>query len=60
MVDVKFAGKFPNPVTREDLKSNATTAKMMVMARGSRLSIQPVTPEEWQAVHKLAGVKPIV
>ena len=26
MVDVKFVGKFPKPVTREDLKSNTTTA----------------------------------
>jgi predicted RNA-binding protein with PUA-like domain len=27
---------------------------MMVMKRGSRLSIQPVTPEEWHAVLQLA------
>lgn len=58
LVDVKFESKFPGPVTRDDLKGDKTTAGMMVMARGSRLSIQPVTEEEWQAVHKLAGVTP--
>ncbi len=60
MVDIRFAQKFPSPVTRDALKTDKTTAGMMVMQRGSRLSIQPVTPEEWSAVHKLAGLKPIV
>ena len=31
----------------------------MVLKRGMRLSIQPVTEVEWKAVHRLAGVKPI-
>lgn len=60
MVDVKFAQKFPGPLTRDDLKEDETTAGMMVLARGSRLSIQPVTEEEWQAVHRLAGVEPVL
>jgi predicted RNA-binding protein with PUA-like domain len=50
--------KFPEPVTRDDLKDNKTTAGMMVMQRGSRLSVQPVEEKEWLAVHKLAGVTP--
>lgn len=56
MVDVKLIRKFPKPVTREMLSEDKTTSKMLVMKRGMRLSIQPVTLEEWQAVHKLAGV----
>ncbi len=55
MVDVKFVEKFATPVTREMLKDNPVTADMMVMKKGSRLSIQPVTKEEWDAVLKLAG-----
>jgi predicted RNA-binding protein with PUA-like domain len=33
-------------------------AKMMLLQRGSRLSIQPVTDEQWQVIHRLAGIKP--
>ncbi|REJ86372.1 MAG: EVE domain-containing protein [Planctomycetota bacterium] len=57
MVDVKLIQSFPALVTRGDLKSETALAKMMVLQRGSRLSIQPVTAAEWKAVHKLAGVK---
>jgi predicted RNA-binding protein with PUA-like domain len=58
MVDVKFVEKFPEPVLREHLEADDVTAGMLVMKRGMRLSIQPVTPEEWAAVHRLAGRKP--
>ena len=58
MVDCKLIKQFKTPVTRDMLKEDAETAGMMVLARGSRLSIQPVTEEEWNAVHRLAGVKP--
>lgn len=57
MVDVRFMQKFPQPVARDDLRASAATAGMLVLKRGSRLSIQPVTEAEWKAVHKLAGVK---
>lgn len=57
MVDVKLIQKFPQPITREMLAADKRTAGMMVMKRGSRLSIQPVTAEEWKAVHALAGAK---
>ncbi|WP_373650022.1 EVE domain-containing protein [Schlesneria sp. DSM 10557] len=56
MVDVKLIQKFPQPVTRDMLAEDDTTSKMLVMKRGMRLSIQPVTREEWEAVHRLAGV----
>lgn len=58
MVDVKLNKKFPTPVTRLDLEADPVTSKMLVMKRGMRLSIQPVTREEWQAVHRLAGIEP--
>ena len=54
MVDVKFIEKFPQPVTRDMLRDDPTTADMMVLKKGSRLSIQPVTKAEWDAVMKLA------
>lgn len=58
MVDVKFRKKFGTEVTREMLAGDIETKDMMVLAKGSRLSIQPVTTEEWRAVHALAGEKP--
>lgn len=57
MVDVRLIQEFPRPITRDQLRDHPTTSEMLVLKRGMRLSIQPVTPEEWQAVHKLAGVK---
>ena len=58
MVDVQLIQQFPAPVTREQLAEDKTTAGMLVLKRGMRLSIQPVTAAEWRAIHKLAGVKP--
>lgn len=57
MVDVRFVQKFAKPATRDDLRAAAETSGMLVLKRGSRLSIQPVTPAEWKAVHQLAGAK---
>jgi predicted RNA-binding protein with PUA-like domain len=57
MVDVKLRRKFPQPVTRDALKEVPGLAKMVLLQKGSRLSIQPVTETEWQLVHKLAGVR---
>lgn len=60
MVDIKLLQIFPQSVTRQQLQESAGTAGMQVLKRGMRLSIQPVTPAEWQAVHQLAGVSDIV
>jgi predicted RNA-binding protein with PUA-like domain len=57
MVDVKLIKKFSQPITREMLQGDDTTSKMLVMKRGMRLSIQPVTEDEWRAVHRLSGVE---
>ncbi len=57
MVDVRLLQVFPKQVTRDELKACADLRDMMVIRQGARLSIQPVTAAEWQAVHRLAGVK---
>ncbi|MFO1094960.1 MAG: EVE domain-containing protein [Planctomycetaceae bacterium] len=56
MVDVRLKQKFAKAVTRDMLKEAPDLAKMVVLQKGSRLSIMPVTQGEWRAVHKLAGV----
>ncbi len=56
MVDVKLLARFAEPISREQLAADTVTAKMLVLKRGMRLSIQPVTAAEWQAIHRLVGV----
>lgn len=57
MVDVRLLLKFPAPVTRELLKDQPGLQKMVLLQKGSRLSVQPVTADEWSLIHKLARIK---
>ncbi|MDQ3002078.1 MAG: EVE domain-containing protein [Fibrobacterota bacterium] len=54
MVDVKFDREFPRLITLDELRSAPGLEGMMVIKRGMRLSIQPVKPEEFEIVLKLA------
>ncbi len=53
MVDVKFVKKFGEVIPLNELKSAPGLEKMMVIQKGSRLSVQPVTEEEWKIVTKM-------
>jgi predicted RNA-binding protein with PUA-like domain len=44
------------PLTLPRLRGIALLAGMELLRKGSRLSIQPVRPEEWLAVLELAGI----
>ena len=55
MVDIKLVRIFAQPVTRGMLAAHPVTSEMMVLKKGSRLSIQPVAAAEWQAVQDLAS-----
>ncbi len=57
MVDVAFVEKFAVPVTRAGMQAESALAEMMVLKRGSRLSIQPVTEREWRTVLRLGDSK---
>lgn len=57
LVDVKYESTFPEPIVRATLQDDPICGEMMLFKR-NRLSITPVTSEEWLAVHQLAGVKP--
>lgn len=59
LVDVALTQKFSNPVTRDVVRKTPGLEDMMLIKKGSRLSIQPVGEKEWQIVHELAGVSPI-
>jgi predicted RNA-binding protein with PUA-like domain len=53
MVDVGFVEKFADVVPLNLLKETAGLEEMMVIRRGMRLSIQPVTKKEFDIVVKI-------
>ncbi|MGH7571309.1 MAG: EVE domain-containing protein [Gemmatimonadota bacterium] len=53
-VDLGHVETFDEPVTRDRLKATSGLEEMAVLRRGSRLSITPVTPEEYEIVRRLA------
>ena len=50
MVDIQAEGELPRPVTLAEIKQNPRLQDMMLAKRGMRLSIQPVTKQEWDEV----------
>jgi len=50
MVDIGYVGMLETPVTLDMLKQTPGLEKMMVIQRGSRLSVQPVSKKEWDIV----------
>ena len=55
MVDIKAERRLPRFVSLNELKANPALTDMLVTKRGQRLSIQPVTQEEWAEVLAMAG-----
>lgn len=53
LVDIKFAERFPEIVPLDELKKTAGLEQMMVIRKGARLSVQPVTKGEFDIVSKL-------
>jgi predicted RNA-binding protein with PUA-like domain len=53
MVDIAFAERFPAVVSLETLKTTKGLEDMMVIRKGSRLSIQPVKKAEFGIVSRL-------
>ena len=54
MVDIEFVERFPSTLPLETLKHTRGLEKMMVIRKGSRLSVQPVSKSEYDIVVKLA------
>jgi len=52
-VDIRFVERFPAVVPLADLKANAALRGMMVVQRGARLSVQPVSPAEYAEVCRM-------
>jgi predicted RNA-binding protein with PUA-like domain len=56
-VNVGSVGPFPRPVTLADIKAEPRLAGM-ALVKNSRLSVQPVTAEEWALVCRMGGYEP--
>ncbi|WP_299684664.1 EVE domain-containing protein [uncultured Tateyamaria sp.] len=56
-VDIKAVGPVNTPVTLAMVKEDPRLSDMALI-RNSRLSVQPVTADEWRIVCEMAGVDP--
>lgn len=56
-VHIRALRPVPHPVSLETCKTQPGLEKMALVTT-SRLSVQPVTPEEWRIVCGLGGVEP--
>jgi predicted RNA-binding protein with PUA-like domain len=50
MVDIQGEREFDRAVTLQEIKENPKLETMLLVKKGMRLSIQPVTQEEWDEV----------
>lgn len=57
-VDIRSIRNVPKPVTLDDAKANPKLSKMVLVVN-SRLSVQPVTPDEWREICHMGGVAPV-
>ncbi len=55
MVDIKFSKEFISPVTIESIKANSKLNNMRLIQRGNRLSVMPVTKDEWDEILKMGN-----
>ena len=54
-VDIECVGPMAPPVTREQCKATAALRDMVLLQKGSRLSVQPVTAAEWRTILALGN-----
>lgn len=54
-VDVKALEALPKPVSMKEIKTNPKLENM-VLVKNSRLSVQPVQPDEWAEVCRMGGL----
>ena len=55
-VDIRAIEDMPTPVSLDEIKANPKLADM-VLVKNSRLSVQPVTEDEWKEVCRMGGLR---
>ncbi len=58
MVDVKFVRKLDRVIPLTELKSQPELMDMPLVRKGNRLSVMPVTPEQWDFILSLEKQEP--
>jgi predicted RNA-binding protein with PUA-like domain len=56
-VDLRAVKDVPTPPTLDEIKGNGKLSKMVLVVN-SRLSVQPVTPDEWTEICRMGGLVP--
>lgn len=56
-VDVEAVADMPRPVTLAEIKDNPKLSNMSLVTC-MRLSVQPVTADEWEEVCRMGGLDP--
>ncbi len=54
-VDVGFVERFPRLLPLDELRAIRKLENMLLLRKGQRLSVLPVTAAEWKTIVKLAG-----
>jgi predicted RNA-binding protein with PUA-like domain len=55
-VDLRAVRALPRPVTLPQIKAAPALARMALVQKGSRLSVQPVAPREFAEILRLGGL----
>jgi predicted RNA-binding protein with PUA-like domain len=58
VVDLKAVEALPRAISLTELRGVRGLEKMTLLQKGSRLSVQPVTPGEWKIITTLASKMP--
>lgn len=53
MVDVRHVRSFAHVISLAELKTHAALRSMRLLQRGNRLSIMPVSEQEWRYILKI-------
>ncbi|MDH7605859.1 MAG: EVE domain-containing protein [Melioribacter sp.] len=57
MVDIKLLKKFDRPVHLEEIKKNPKLKNMKLVQKGNRLSVMPITKEEFNEIVYMSNKK---
>ena len=55
MVDIRATERFSQPVTLDSIKASPALSGMMLVRLGARLSVQPVSDEEWELIREMGS-----
>jgi predicted RNA-binding protein with PUA-like domain len=50
LIDIKLEHEFENPITLQELRAMRGLERMVLLKKGMRLSVQPVSAAEWKII----------